>query len=719
MNNFTFKRTRMNLLRHTKSLILFLFCLFVGHLLNAQCTPDVTPPLAACNANIQMSLASDGTATFTADILDENSWDDCGAVDLRLSILSGTFDPTNIPTSDEITFNCCQQGTHTVLLWVIDESGNLSNCWGAVTVEDIGGYCLSNPFDCTEKTISGNVFFDANQNCQNDSEAPTGEGKIVKATSYPDRNWQYEGTVDANGYYEITLPFDDGKDYEIEILGLPSQVLSCGNKFIKSIPNGFNELVQDFPIRFLEGCPYMVADISSLLLRRCFNNTVNISTCNYSDQFVDDAYVEIEFDQFLEVQSSTIPGTLIGGNVYQYDLGDLGSGECVNFSVEVLVNCDAELGQTHCIFADVFPQKECFETDPNWSGAIIQTTAECEGDSVKFIIENIGAEAMNQALDFTIVEDVVMYMDGQYNLEAGEFEVQKVPANGATWRMEAMQAPGYPEWLFPASWMEGCGGLNNTGMILQFSTATHATSSSRFCIENRGSFDPNDKQSFPRGYGDDHFIQQNREIDYLIRFQNTGTDTAFNVVVKDTLSQHLLWGSIRPGASSHPYVFKPLGDGVVEFVFEDIMLPDSSSNEQASHGFVQFKIQQQPDLADGIVIENSAAIYFDFNEPIITNTTWLTIGEEFVSASQNIFKENVKVEIMPNPFESSALFKIQGLDLKNGNLILMDATGRAISQNQFVGNEVRFYRNGLNSGLYFYQIKEGQDLIVTGKLLVR
>jgi uncharacterized repeat protein (TIGR01451 family) len=267
--------------------------------------------------------------------------------------------------------------------------------------------------------------------------------------------------------------------------------------------------------------------------------------------------------------------------------------------------------------------------------------------------------------------------------------------------------------------MEGCGGLNNTGMILQFSTATHATSSSRFCIENRGSFDPNDKQSFPRGYGDDHFIQQNREIDYLIRFQNTGTDTAFNVVVKDTLSQHLLWGSIRPGASSHPYVFKPLGDGVVEFVFEDIMLPDSSSNEQASHGFVQFKIQQQPDLADGIVIENSAAIYFDFNEPIITNTTWLTIGEEFVSASQNIFKENVKVEIMPNPFESSALFKIQGLDLKNGNLILMDATGRAISQNQFVGNEVRFYRNGLNSGLYFYQIKEGQDLIVTGKLLVR
>ncbi|MCB0556652.1 MAG: hypothetical protein KDD02_24110, partial [Phaeodactylibacter sp.] len=63
----------------------------------------------------------------------------------------------------------------------------------------------------------------------------------------------------------------------------------------------------------------------------------------------------------------------------------------------------------------------------------------------------------------------------------------------------------------------------------------------------------NDKQGFPRGYGDEHYIYPGTDLEYLVRFQNTGNDTAFLVVIRDTLSEFLDIATVRPGAASHPY----------------------------------------------------------------------------------------------------------------------------------------------------------------------
>ncbi|MEM9824801.1 MAG: T9SS type A sorting domain-containing protein, partial [Bacteroidota bacterium] len=111
--------------------------------------------------------------------------------------------------------------------------------------------------------------------------------------------------------------------------------------------------------------------------------------------------------------------------------------------------------------------------------------------------------------------------------------------------------------------------------------------------------------------------------------QNTGTDTAFNVVIRDAISEYLNPNSIRPGASSHPYTWGIAEDDVLFFNFENIMLPDSNINEPASHGFVKFKIKQELDNLPGTLIENSAGIYFDFNAPVITNTSVHQIEERF------------------------------------------------------------------------------------------
>ena len=144
-------------------------------------------------------------------------------------------------------------------------------------------------------------------------------------------------------------------------------------------------------------------------------------------------------------------------------------------------------------------------------------------------------------------------------------------------------------------------------------------------------YDPNDKQVYPRRsenplFGTNLTLFDER-LEYTIRFQNTGTDTAFNIVIRDTLSVDLDWATFLPGSASHPFEATLHDDGLLEFHFRDIMLPDSNINEPGSHGYVNFIILTKPGLDENTVIENEAGIYFDFNPPIVTNTVSSTMVE--------------------------------------------------------------------------------------------
>ncbi|MFK8010345.1 MAG: T9SS type A sorting domain-containing protein [Saprospiraceae bacterium] len=272
--------------------------------------------------------------------------------------------------------------------------------------------------------------------------------------------------------------------------------------------------------------------------------------------------------------------------------------------------------------------------------------------------------------------------------------------------------------------VEGCGenstGGFSTGFVNQFSVENNNPFSAMDCSENIGAFDPNDKQAFPRGYGDQNYLHANTDIEYLIRFQNTGTDTAFNIVVLDTLSNFLDIGSFRLGASSHPVDFEILGNGLAIFKFNNIMLPDSNVNLAGSQGFVQFKISQKNDLPIGTILENDAAIYFDFNEPIITNTAFHTIGENFISVNtQKLFLPNLTVRTFPNPFEDLVQFEIDGTQFDQIQLNVYDLTGRLIRTSSHTENQFSFYRNQLLSGMYFYTLEGNGAMISSGKITVK
>ncbi|MEI9942684.1 MAG: T9SS type A sorting domain-containing protein [Chitinophagaceae bacterium] len=136
----------------------------------------------------------------------------------------------------------------------------------------------------------------------------------------------------------------------------------------------------------------------------------------------------------------------------------------------------------------------------------------------------------------------------------------------------------------------------------------------------QGSYDPNDKAENLSGKITQQQLSSGEYINYVIRFQNTGTDTAFNVVVRDTLDAKLDWNTLDMIAASHTYQLQINSGNKLAFTFDDINLPDSNINEPGSHGFIAYRIKPLSSLSVGNIIDNSASIYFDFNLPVMTNS---------------------------------------------------------------------------------------------------
>ncbi|TVZ54771.1 putative secreted protein (Por secretion system target) [Lutibacter sp. Hel_I_33_5] len=132
------------------------------------------------------------------------------------------------------------------------------------------------------------------------------------------------------------------------------------------------------------------------------------------------------------------------------------------------------------------------------------------------------------------------------------------------------------------------------------------------------SYDPNDIICFEGDYIDT--VELPNFLNYRIRFQNTGSASAINIVVKNELDADLDWDTFTPISASHNYRPSLTDGNKLEFIFENIHLADSLSNEPESHGWVFFKIKPKSTFSLSDVVESTANIFFDYNAPVITNT---------------------------------------------------------------------------------------------------
>ncbi|HKR06942.1 MAG TPA: T9SS type A sorting domain-containing protein [Bacteroidia bacterium] len=206
-------------------------------------------------------------------------------------------------------------------------------------------------------------------------------------------------------------------------------------------------------------------------------------------------------------------------------------------------------------------------------------------------------------------------------------------------------------------------------------------------------------------------------LNYVIYFQNVGNDTAFNVRVMNNIPQMLDISSFEFITSSHPVnINYGAHSRLMEFNFDNILLPDSNANEPGSHGFVRYRIKPLSSLVAGDSIKNNAAIYFDFNEPVLTDTAVTQIilptGVNDFHVQRSMFK------VFPNPATGIVLIHLGKLLGASCSLGMYDLFGREVFKSNLsqvnqeinpssgeTNSEIKIDVSGFTAGIYLLEIK--------------
>ena len=235
------------------------------------------------------------------------------------------------------------------------------------------------------------------------------------------------------------------------------------------------------------------------------------------------------------------------------------------------------------------------------------------------------------------------------------------------------------------------------------------------------SFDPNDKAVYPTGVQSENYTLMNDRLFYTIRFQNTGNDTAFFVQVRDLLDPQLNLSTFRLESFSHSVnTSLELNTRALIFTFNNILLPDSNVNEPLSHGYVIYSIEVESGLADATQITNTANIYFDSNEPVVTNTTLNTMVYSIPVGLNETNNENFNVIVMPNPATENALLRFDNIKNKSYKLSLYSLIGKLVFSHQTNSGEIVISLKDFTSGIYIYHLTpDGEGKTYKGKLIVK
>ncbi len=585
--------------------------------------------------------------------------------------------------------------------------------------------------DLPSSSVSVTVFNDLDQNCINNGEIGVEGFHIILQPG------NIVSTTNSNGN-AIFQNLPDGT-YTIQVdTNNLSWSTNCSVSQNITISNGVSGCVK-FGFKNTNPCISPDVSIFAPYLRRCSSHPLPIfvSACNLSTatQIMNSAVVQVVLDETIfDITGCDYPISQIGIDTFEINIGNIIPGECVNFQIDAYVTCEPEMSQTVCMEANLLPVSPCMvysnsnSQDINtnspgtlgglplpctlpWDQSSLSVDGWCENDSIYFTVTNTGSfgggDMECYAPVWVTVDGIVTFTDSIL-LQGGQTITYGFLGNGATWILNASQHPLHPGNSHPNAHVEACGDISNwtPGLVNDFPLDDADPIIDIFCGQIVGSYDPNDKTGYPIGQGPQKYIQPNQQLQYVVRFQNTGTDTAFLVVVRDTLDFDLNIFTVVPGVASHPYTFKMYGPRVLEWTFENIDLVDSTTNVDASQGFLTFHVEQNPNLLPGTEITNEADIYFDENPPIITNQTLHTIFEGFVNVAglEEISKKETDLLVFPNP--SNGKFTLQSQYILEGQYGIYNQQGKLIKVGKLTGNNTEIELKGQN-GMFYILLNEG------------
>lgn len=587
---------------------------------------------------------------------------------------------------------------------------------------DLDAYVIQTNADGSLYAASaeGIVYQDLNGDCQYQDGEPLVPGVILRLQNNA-TGFQTYTVSDTSGHYAMQA---DTGSYTLTLTAPGDYWQACQQNWPVSLNTLQDTFTQALGVTPHILCPQLYVEAATPFLRRCFSNTYSINYGNIGT-VASPGNIRIILDPYFLFENSQPPPVQQSGDTLWYETGLLAPFEQGAIQLTITVDCNSTvLGQMHCLDAHITPDTLCLPPPATWDGSNIVMNAQCLGDSVVVVLLNNGSGNMSVAANYLVIEDQIMLRGGAIQLLSGQDTTLVFYPNGNTLILLAEQTPGNPNPQQPIVVVEGCGGWPfSTGFALQFPYPDAEPAEDIDCKANVGSYDPNSKEAYPLGFGGEKAIEAGARLDYEIHFQNIGTDTAFNVVIRDTLSPWLLPESLRMGPSSHPYNWALLGDGILKIQFNHITLPDSASNAEASSGFVRFSIQTDAAAPEGTWIENRAGIYFDWNTPVITNTVGHTIGiDGLISGTDERQPERAKPKlwIFPNPIQDKAWVNWGGDNdgLAMYELGIYDARGYCLWRKPAVKFPFLIDHLQLPGGVYVLVLSDHQHILTASIILI-
>lgn len=614
-----------------------------------------------------------------------------------------------------IRFNRLYYNDKRFLFWNWD---NLSSFQGV--------HLLGSPnwiwLDKNKSSISGSIFPDFNADCN-----------LNKPTEYTIPN------VIVRNKAENTYAIINDSNYTIYIFEKDTAVLevvnldgslytSCGKNSITLNMSSNNDTSGiDFPIRSKKsGHCINIISFSSGLLRPGRWGDYQLNFQNNAFDTAYNAYIEIELDMST-IDSIVSPYAFSQiGNILKFNLGHIKPFGYGAISYSIKLKTSVVIGSSQCHRAKVFPHCSLYPSN-GYDGSDIKASVKCLGNNtVELELENAGSQNQAQRGKLAIYQDESLLKQDSFKMDKGtssKFQYQL--DDNKVFTAEVYSSNAHPVTPILIRHQDLCANkrpIISNNPVVNFYSHDEAKEYEESCRIVQGSYDPNVKSVQPSGFLSEHYTANGTELKYRIDFQNTGTDTAFRVVLVDTLSSYLDIASFVPGVSSHPYSVE-FGGRAVKFIFDPIRLIDSGTNEPASHGYVHFKIKHIAGISPKTKIENKADIYFDYNAPIRTNTVFNTIFDTiqiYVPKGGSAIVENDKTSVIVFPNPMTDKFFIQMSEpVKDLSIEIYDMQGRLIKTASSPNNQtIEVSAQGMTKGIYHIRVLSGEKLVVVKKVMV-
>ncbi|NQY08629.1 MAG: T9SS type A sorting domain-containing protein [Flavobacteriales bacterium] len=593
---------------------------------------------------------------------------------------------------------------------------------------------------CGNNIISGKVYHDADTNCIKDGTEQGVPNVIVKVDGPND----FYSNSNDTGYYEIFV--DSNTNYQISVIADTVETLIKGYCPVAGIAvNSGSHKAVSGDVNFgmdLNLCAVLSTQIATCMLRRCYKNKVGVLYENVGSITQFNVNVYVDFPEYIKFISSNYDYTLVDEeeDIYQFNIDSV---EAFSRGVIYIVDsviCGMEeiRGRMQCIKSWITPPSHCIEPldTTGWdnSNVKVKENANCLGDSlVGFTLKNNGLGDMTSSKEYRLYYDDALAYKGTYQLMAQDSLLIYSTADGSTVRFETDEIDRFSGDYLPAINIEGCGSSNpsDTSVGVWANPLENGLDIdvSEMCIYISDSYDPNDKQVSPAGITEYNYVPEKGPLTYTIRFQNTGTAEAYNVYLVDTLSDQLDLSTFKIRGASHEYTYKIEGTDqiVLTFTFANINLPDSTTNEVESHGFIIYTISPIKGITPGTVIENYADIFFDYNSPIRTNVTSVT-AIDTVIISNAVIKVTesgvpigiaeskiLDINIYPNPTKDYIF--IEGNDQEFNELQIYDVNGRLLISQLIGEGRSQIDVSKLVAGVYIIHVANDKDQSYSFKMV--